>query len=261
MRRAALLTVVALSLTGCAGAPGVEVFPAGARVDYQLGGAYEPAAGVDVVVRDSTADADPARYSVCYVNAFQTQPGERVADGVLLADAQGDPLVDPDWPDERIVDIRAPEALDRAAAVVRHCAEAGFEAVEFDNLDSTTRSDGMLEQADAVAFATRLAAIAHGLGLAAGQKNTADLGAEGRDVIGFDFAVVEECDRFDECAAYTDVYGDAVIAIEYDGELRRPFEQLCADPDAPRSVVLRDRELLPAGADGHRARWCETMAP
>ncbi len=43
-------------------------------VDYQLGGAYEPPAGVGIVARDRHASAVSGAYNICYVNAFQTQP-------------------------------------------------------------------------------------------------------------------------------------------------------------------------------------------
>jgi hypothetical protein len=35
-----------------------------------------------------------------------------------------------------------------------------------------------------------------------------------------------------------------VIDIEYTDNLPRPFERVCADPDVPASVVLRDRDLV-----------------
>ena len=52
--------------------------PANASFDYQIGGDYPLPAGVSVVSRDwfsGDAAADPA-YSICYVNAFQTQADE-----------------------------------------------------------------------------------------------------------------------------------------------------------------------------------------
>ena len=41
----------ALLLAGCS-ADGVGLPPGGSRFDYQLGGGYPPAAGVELVVRD-----------------------------------------------------------------------------------------------------------------------------------------------------------------------------------------------------------------
>ena len=235
------------------------LFPADGIADYQLGGAYEPAAEVTIVARDSTEQPAEGRYSICYVNGFQTQPGEEWPEALLL-EADGAPLADPNWPDEYLINVSTEEnrgdAAARLAAAIERCATAGFDAVEFDNLDSYTRSQGLLTVDDSLAFAALLVEQAHALGLAAGQKNTAELGARGRDEVGFDFAVVEECAQFDECAAYTDVYGPAVIAIEYTDALARPFAEVCADPATPAITVLRDRLLAPAGEPEHVFERC-----
>jgi hypothetical protein len=70
--------------------------PAGARVDYQLGGAYAPGPGVAGVVRDRTDDPAPGLWSACYVNAFQTQPGAGGwPEELLLHDASGARVEDP----------------------------------------------------------------------------------------------------------------------------------------------------------------------
>ena len=98
------------------------------------------------------------------------------------------------------------------------CAEDGYDAVELDNLDSFSRSRGLISAADARAFARLLVADAHAAGLAVAQKNWVELGARGPR-IGFDFAVVEECGRWRECQGYVDVYGPAVLMVEYrDGD-------------------------------------------
>ncbi|MBN9239198.1 MAG: endo alpha-1,4 polygalactosaminidase [Leifsonia sp.] len=252
MRHLALLGM--LLLTGCSAAP--PAFPAGAVADYQLGGAYPPPAGVTVVTRDSLEQPAEGLYSICYVNGFQTQPGTRWSDGLVLRDGSGERVVDENWPDENIIDIRVDGAAERILAMIDTCAEKGFDAVEFDNLDSYSRSDGALTLDDAVAFAMVLTQHAHAAGLAVGQKNTGELGARGRDEVGFDFAVVEECDQFDECGTFTDVYGDRVIDIEYTDELRRPFAEVCADAVTPPSTILRDRGLVPLGAPGYVYKHC-----
>ena len=74
-------------------------------------------------------------------------------------------------------------------------------------------------QAEAVAYAELLTDYAHSVGLAVGQKNTPQLGAEiSLDTIGFDFAIAEECGFYEECTDYTDVFGANVIVIEYTEE-------------------------------------------
>ena len=238
---------------------GFAVFPAGAIPDYQLGDPYDPPPGVSVVTRDSTQPVAPGVYSICYINGFQTQPGVTWPNDLLIHKGNR-LLVDPNWPDEHIIDIST--SATRAAAASRQfasidaCAAAGYAAVEFDNLDSYTRSADQLSLDDAVAFATLLVQRAHKAGLAAGQKNTSELGKRGRDRIGFDFVVAEECDQFSECSSYTDVYGARVIDIEYTDALRRPFAEVCSDAATPRSTILRDRELTSPGSADYSYQHC-----
>lgn len=260
----AVLTVAAL--TGCAttDAPASGSFsapPAGAAPDYQLGGAYAPASGVGIVGRDRAAEPADGVYSICYVNGFQTQPGELdLWDDDLLLQRDGAPVFDPDWPDEALVDTSTPAQRERIAALVtpwiEGCADAGFDAVEFDNLDSYTRSDGALTLEGNLALATLLVDAAHGAGLAAGQKNAAEDAAVLHDEAGFDFAVTEECAAYEECSAYTDVYGEAVIDIEYSDELPRAFAEMCADDESPASMVLRDRNLVTPDDEAYVFETC-----
>ncbi|WP_423920727.1 endo alpha-1,4 polygalactosaminidase [Frigoribacterium sp. 2-23] len=265
----ALLLVVA---TGCAAtpapetpapaqtSPGAALWPAGAGFDYQLGGASPVPEGVTVVARDSTDEPAKAGFDICYVNGFQTQPGVEWPDGWLLHRSDGELLVDPGWPDEHLFDTANPSTrqavAERLGTTIDGCAAAGYDAVEFDNLDSYSRSDGALSLDDAVAFARLLVARAHAAGLVAGQKNTGELEVRGRDEIGYDFAVTEECDRFDECPGFTEVYGSNVLDIEYTDDLRGSFADVCAREGTPASTILRDRDLAPAGRDGHVYERC-----
>ena len=259
-------------LTACAatapdqGAPTVPAaFPVGAAVDYQLGGAYAPPDGVGIVVRDSTAAPAAGVWSVCYVNGFQTQPGEdqRWPDDLVVRDAAGRPVTDPGWPDEMILDTTTPERRGRIAAIltpdIDRCARAGFAAVELDNLDTFTRIAGLTRDGN-VALAAEYARLVHERGLLVGQKNAAEYTADLHSDVGFDFAVAEECVAQRECAAYTGVYGPAVIAVEYPGaagdEPDDVLATVCADPTHPVSLVLRDRELVSAGVPGHVFGHC-----
>lgn len=256
VRVAALVGI--LTLAGCAASPtsdtvddsSITLPPSDTGFDYQLGAAYPPPDGAGIVVRDRTANADSGAYSICYLNAFQTQPGEQASwpATVLLREADGTLMVDPNWPDEVLLDIST--ASQRAVVVevvtewIRGCAVDGFEAVEFDNLDTFTRSDGRMTVEDALAVAQPLAAEAHRAGLAVGQKNAAEFAVDLADRAGFDFAIAEECAVFAECSAYTDAYGDAVLAIEYADALPHSFSEVCADPDTPKRTILRDRDLV-----------------
>ena len=232
--------------------PVVAPLPTGTGFDYQLGGSYDPPAGVGIVTRDSTDSPASGLYSICYVNGFQTQGGDKSFwlkkhPTLVLRYKNHKPVYDAGWPDEMLLDTST--AGKRAAiakvigVTISSCARKGFAAVEFDNLDSWTRSHHKLSKSDNIALATLLTKRSHHSGLAAGQKNTSELGASGRDRIGFDFAVAEQCYRYDECASYTDVYGDRVLDIEYTDDLRGTFAQACADPRTPAMTILRDIEL------------------
>ncbi|WP_203225487.1 endo alpha-1,4 polygalactosaminidase [Williamsia herbipolensis] len=234
--------------------------PTDGGFDYQLGGAYPPPDGVTVVERDSTADPVDGTYSICYVNGFQTQPGVDWPRDLLVPGDDGTPLVDPGWPDEHLLDLSTPAQRDAAAArqqnTIDECARKGFRAVEFDNLDSYSRSRGAFTLDDAVAFATDLTTRAHRARLAVAQKNTADLESRGRDEVGFDFAVTEECDRFDECDSFTAVYGGQVLDIEYTDDLRGSVADICARSATPAMTVVRDRDLVPRGDPAYRYARC-----
>lgn len=242
----------------------IELPPVGARADYQLGGAYPPAAGVKIVTRDRTSAAVPGTYSICYVNAFQTQSDatswwRRAHQNLLLRDARGRLVTDDQW-NEVLFDISKPAKRKALAKIVGRwingCARKGFRAVEPDNLDSYTRSRGLLRRAHAVAYSQLLARRAHRKGLAIAQKNDTRL-VSLRRRIGFDFAVVEECQAYSECAAFTRRYGRHVIEIEYpdNGGLAN-FETACRLRGQEISVLYRDRELVAAGKPGYVARWC-----
>ncbi|MFE1169217.1 endo alpha-1,4 polygalactosaminidase [Nocardiopsis sp. NPDC058789] len=247
---------LSLLLAGCGVLGGEDVLPEGG-VDYQLGGAYPPPDGVTTVVRDSTAEPAPGIYSVCYVNGFQTQPGESEpwldADLVLL-DEDGEPVADPGWPDEMLLDTSTDTKRGRIAQAlgetIDRCSEAGFDAVEFDNLDSYLRSGDALTVDDNLALAEEIVALAHEDGLDAGQKNAAEVAQRARDEAGFDFAVTESCAAWAECPAYTEVYGSDVIAVEYPGDLDDAgtnFDVECENPDVPSRFVLRDLDLVEPG--------------
>ena len=242
---------------------GVALPPANATPDYQLGGAYDPADGVGIVGRDRSDPPADGVYSICYVNGFQTQPGElEIWPEQALLHRDGTLLFDPDWPEEALLDTSSPERRSQILDLVRPwivgCAEDGYDAVEFDNLDSYTRSHGALTLEDNLALATEFVAVAHEAGLAAGQKNAAEDTERLRARAGFDFAVTEECAAYRECDTYTSVYGPHVIDIEYSTGTGTSFSELCAQPDSPPSMVHRDRELGVPGDPGYVFETCDT---
>ncbi|MEU3309970.1 endo alpha-1,4 polygalactosaminidase [Nocardiopsis sp. NPDC006832] len=252
---------LAASLVACAsGSPGG--LPGEGGFDYQLGGAYPPPPGVDIVVRDSSTDPEPDLYSVCYVNGFQTQPGDldswQETPDLLLRDEDGDPVADPGWPDEFLLDTSTSDRRERIAEAltetIDRCAEAGFDAVEFDNLDSYLRSDEALTSDDNLALAVDLVALTHERGMEAAQKNTVEEAERGKEEVGFDFAITESCGAWSECDGYTRVYGEEkVLAIEYPEDLEEAgtsFVEVC-DSGPPTRTILRDLDLVPESEPGH----------
>ena len=246
--------------------------PPNAKFDYQIGGDYPLVSGVEVVSRDWFAGAtDAAAYSICYVNGFQTQDDE---DGVdrpdersnwpagLVLRSLGD---DPNWGGEYLIDIRSAAKQARAADWVQQmtqtCADKGFDAVEYDNLDSWTRFDDTpvadevpFGKGQAIRYAELLTDRAHEIGLAVAQKNTPQLSRrQSRRRIGFDFAIAESCGRFAECHRYRALFGNRVIAIEY---RRRDFRRACRAVGSEVSVVLRNRNATAPGSRNYRYAAC-----
>jgi hypothetical protein len=233
--------------------------PGNAPFDYQIGGAYEPPAGVLVVSRDREAPIAPGLYNICYVNGFQTQPQDNESwltehPELLLQDGNGEPILDEDW-GEYLFDISTPEKRTALLEIVtpwlEGCEAAGFDAIEIDNLDSYSRSDGALNEDAAVAYMAELSKKAHELGLAIGQKNSAELLSRAAE-LDTDFAIAEECNRYEECADYQEVYGDLVFVIEY---REQDFSAGCAaHPEL--SIVLRDLDVSSPGSNSYVFDGC-----
>ena len=227
--------------------------PLNAKLDYQLGGAYTPPTGVGIISRDRTASPAAGVYSICYINGFQIQPGEESRwtqpVDLRLKTAGGTPVIDTEW-DETLIDVSTPDKRSAVAAIIGgwidECHQAGFAAIEIDNLDSYNRSTGLLTEDDAVATMHLFAQRAHASGMAIAQKNSSEL-VPRKAELGTDFATAEECDRYSECDAYRAGYGDHVIVIEY---RRADFEAGCTNfPNL--SIILRDVDLVTPTTSGY----------
>ncbi len=250
-----LAGAVASAAVALTTAAGPVLPPTGTDWDLQLGGARSVPDHVGVVERDRHARPIARAYSICYVNAFQTQPDERAfwRDSrrwpLVLKDGRGRAVVDEAW-GEWLLDLRTAAKRERLATIVgrwiARCARDGFDAVELDNLDSWTRSHRLLRARQARAYARLLTARAHQEGLAAGQKNWA--GMDGR-TLGYDFAVAEECGRWRECAAYVEDFGRRVLVVEYRDV---DFDWTCRHWGTRLAVVRRDVALSATGV----RRWC-----
>lgn len=210
-----------------------------------------------MLARDRTEDPDPSTYSICYVNAFQAQPDsldwwQAAHPGLLLRDAGGALVIDRDW-GEALLDISTDTSRTELMTVlgpwVEGCATSGFRAVEPDNLDSWTRSGGLLTDEDALAMAALLIDRAHESGQAIAQKNAAELTSRAR-AAGFDFAVAEECQVHDECEVYSDAYGSALLEVEYTDQPGSAFEDACRTRGTSRRCPCATATSHPSGWKG-----------
>jgi hypothetical protein len=182
-------------------------------------------------------------HAVCYVDAG-TWEDFRPDAGAYPASVKGLPN---GWPGEVWLDIRATGVLlPIISARVAKCAAAGFDAVEFDNVDGYTNSTGFpLTASDQLTFNLDLANIAHSNGLSVGLKN--DLDQLGQLQGTFDFAINEQCAQFNECDAYHawSAAGKAVVEVEYHARPRR----YCASAD------LQGRDAMQKGLALRAKPW------
>lgn len=257
VRHLLTLAGMLLSLGAPSAAAEVRLPPPNATFDYQLGGSFPPAPDVAIVDRDRTSRPARGTYSVCYVNAFQTQPNDarwwKRHHPELLLRRSGRLVKDGAW-NELLLDTSSSGKRARLTRIVGGwfdgCARRGFDAVEPDNLDSWTRSQGQLTLAQNRAFVRQLIARAHWADLAIAQKNTTEL-LPSR--LPFDFAVAEECQTYGECGEYMRRYGARVYEIEYS---RAGFEAACRARGEELSIAYRDRLVAPRGARGFRSATC-----
>jgi glycosyl hydrolase family 114 len=245
-----LLLVAAPSSAGAAHA--IALPPTGTDWDYQLGGSRPVPGHVGIVERDRRAAPAAGKYGICYVNGFQTQADEKAfwhRHWSLVLKRHGKPVVDSVWA-EWLLDLRTADQRSALAAIMGRwtdrCAKDGYQAVEYDNLDSFNRSHGLITTAETKAYASLLVGRAHDAGLAAAQKNRA--GWDGTTV-GFDFAIAEQCAQYDECGSYVDHYGSHVLAVEYHDA---SFARACRDWADRIAVVRRDVNLTRHGT----RHWC-----
>ena len=150
-----------------------------------------------------------------------------------------------DWPDEKFLDVRALDVLlPLMTARFEKCRDLGFDAIEPDNMDVHDNESGFaLAPSDTIAYVTKLAGIAHDMGLLIGQKNVPELTAQ---LVGtLDFAISESCHQDSWCmdlASYRTA-GKPVFDAEYTD---RPFDLDAACARARQlhiSLIFKDRDL------------------
>lgn len=194
---------------------------------------------------------------------------------------------DRDWKGEMLFDVSTGEKRDALLAIekgwISECKRLGFKAIEPDNIDSYTRSKRLLDADAAQSFMTMLAAEAHRQGLAVAQKNVADWVREpGQDgqlraaSVGFDFAIVEECQLTGDCASLLEYYRDPkrVLEVEYwydeddssSGVTVPAFTEdhfiaACAARGSDMRIVMRNRDVRPSGTPGYVGKTCDMLSP
>jgi hypothetical protein len=214
----------------------------GAPWQWQLSGTLD--LSVDVPVYDvdfeKTSAAQVAelqgkgRRVICYVSVGSHE-NFRPDQAQFPAGVLGKPM--DGWPDERWLDIRQWDRLKPLmAARFDQCKAKGFDAVEPDNVDGYANDTGFpLSGDDQLSYNRRIAALAHERGLSVGLKN--DLEQVALLQPDFDFAVNEECMRYDECEQLQPFLqaGKAVLHVEYD----LAPEEFCAKARELRMSSMR----------------------
>jgi hypothetical protein len=119
------------------------------------------------------------------------------------------------------------------------------DSVEYDDLDSPSRSHQLVTPADDRRPAAALVTRAHDAGLAAGRKSSAQWHVTS---VGFDLAVAEQCARYRECGRDVDTCGGQVLAPEYH---ENAFSRACRRWSDRIAVVRRDVDLTASGV----RRW------
>jgi hypothetical protein len=254
---ASALAACALVAAAAPASAAVTLPPLAGGFDYQIGGAYTPPAGVQIISRDVSAAPASGKYNICYLNAFQAQEGH---DGdwrsdLLLRDDRGNKVVDPDW-HETLLDLRTPDKRTGVAAKVKTwidtCAAKGYQAIEPDNYDSYTRSKNLLTANHAQEYIKLLSSYAHSKNLAIAQKNTPEL-AGNRVANGLDFAVTEECGEYEECGDYAGPFNNRVVNVEYTAS---GMSKGCPEWNGKISMVRRDVYVVPQGSSGYIRKTC-----
>ena len=222
--------------------------------------AYDTPSGVGIVVRDKDSEIATGLYNICYLNGGQIQDYELNwwqdhCPECLLRDGDGDLVEDPEWEGEFVLDIHNSSHREKIVGIqskwIRECKDDGFDAVEMDNLDTFTRFS-QIKKDNTVDWIKSLSDHAHSVGLAIAQKNTAEL-LERADEMGTDFAVVESCNKWDECQDFIDVYGKMVLAVEY---RQKHFNKGCEDFGGKIPIIYRDHNLHDPSKDDYQFDSC-----
>jgi glycosyl hydrolase family 114 len=179
--------------------------------------------------------------AICYVSAGTFEPWR--PDAASYPDSIKGRAVS-GFKDERWLDIRQTSILFPILdARVAKCAQAGFDGVEWDNVDGFSNRTGFpLTAADQLFYNASLANMAHAHGLTVALKNDVeqltDLGPY------FDYAINEQCQQYSECGGYATSFtgqGKAVFQVEYKLSLTKFCPQANAEN---RNAIKKTYDLF-----------------
>jgi hypothetical protein len=122
--------------------------------------------------------------------------------------------------------------LDEMLARLKQAKLVGVDAIEFDVVDAWQNGTGLGITADSqLRYNSRLANLAHHMGLSVGLKN--DVSQADALQPYFDFAINEQCRQYSECGplrSWPARYGKAVFNVEYG----RPSSAFCRESNSGR---------------------------
>ena len=161
-------------------------------------------------------------FVICYFSAGTVETWRNDA-YLFPRNIIGKPLAE--WQDEYWLDIRR---LDILLPIMKRrieiMAQKGCDAIEPDNVDVYDNDSGFeISETEVVRYIRELVSVGHSYGLAVGLKNSASIVPYVAQYV--DFAVVEECQKYNECKDYSTIVaaGKPVFAVEYEGN----YEQVC----------------------------------
>ena len=178
--------------------------------------------------------------AICYVSAG-TWENWRVDAGQFPASVQG---AKNGWPGEKWLDIRQTSVLlPIMEARVQKCRQAGFDGVEWDNVDGFSNRTGFpLTANDQLVYDASLANLAHSYGLTVALKNDVEQLPDLAPYV--DYAVNEQCQQYNECDGYTTYFINANKAV-FQVEYKLSQAKFCAKANAGnRNAITKTFDLF-----------------
>jgi hypothetical protein len=181
-----------------------------------------------------------SKKAICYVSAG-TWENWRADAGQFPASVLGSKN---GWPGEKWLDIRQTSVLlPIMEARAQKCRQAGFDGVEWDNVDGYSNRSGFpLTYADQLTYNASLANLAHSYGLTVALKNDVEQLVDLAPY--FDYAVNEQCQQYNECGGYTTYFtsaGKTVFQVEYKLQLTK----FCPQANAANfNAIRKDFDLF-----------------